>query len=93
LVVGARTVIGTTYGFALAGDRNLEVGSARAASTHVGYLIGSLIGGGALALGGRPTIGIAFALLALAAALPYCSTWSAKCASATKPATLALSSS
>jgi MFS transporter, DHA1 family, inner membrane transport protein len=93
LVVGARTVIGTTYGFALAGDRNLEVGSARAASTHVGYLIGSLIGGGALALGGRPTIGIAFALLALAAAIPYCSTWSAKCASATKPATLALSSS
>jgi predicted MFS family arabinose efflux permease len=32
MVVGARTVIGTTCGFSLAGKRNIEVGSARAHS-------------------------------------------------------------
>jgi hypothetical protein len=90
LVVGARTVMGTTYGFALAGDRNLEVGSARAAFTHLGYLVGSLLGGGALAIGGRPTIGIAFGLLVLVAAIPYRSTWSAKCMQETEPAALAV---
>jgi predicted MFS family arabinose efflux permease len=88
LIVGARTVIGTSYGFALAGDRNLEVGSARAAFTHLGYLVGSLLGGAALAVGGRPTIGIAFGLLVLAAAIPYRSTWSAKCVPETEPAAL-----
>jgi MFS transporter, DHA1 family, inner membrane transport protein len=91
MVVGARTVIGTTYGFALAGERNLEVGSARAAFTHLGYLVGSLLGGGALAVGGRPAIGIVFALLLLAAAIPYCSTWLAKCARVPETAAVAAS--
>jgi MFS transporter, DHA1 family, inner membrane transport protein len=91
MVVGARTVIGTTYGFALAGERNLEVGSARAASTHLGYLVGSLLGGGALAVGGRPAIGIVFGLLVLAAAIPYCSAWLAKCARVSEPTAVAAS--
>jgi DHA1 family inner membrane transport protein len=79
IVVAARTVVGTTYGFALAGERKLEVGAARAALTHLGYLIGSLLGGAAFALGGHSTAGIAFGLLFLLAAWPYLSSWVASC--------------
>ncbi len=79
VVVAARTVIGTTYGFALAGERKLEVGAARAAITHLGYLGGSLLGGATLAVGGRAAAGIAFGLLFLVAATPYVSMWAARC--------------
>jgi DHA1 family chloramphenicol resistance protein-like MFS transporter len=78
-IVAARTVVGTTYGFALGGERKLEVGAARAALTHVGYLAGSLLGGGALAVGGDAAVGIAFGTLFLAAAAPYLLTWSTRC--------------
>jgi DHA1 family inner membrane transport protein len=80
IVVAARTVVGTTYGFTLADERNLEVGSARSAITHIGYLAGSLIGGGAIAVGGRASVGLAFGLLLLLAAVPYRSMWRARCA-------------
>jgi predicted MFS family arabinose efflux permease len=73
VLVAARTVVGTTYGFGLAGERKLEVGAARAAITHVGYLVGSLLGGAALAVAGRSGVGVAFALLFLTAAVPYAS--------------------
>jgi predicted MFS family arabinose efflux permease len=79
VVVAARTVIGTTYGFELAGERKLEVGAARAAITHLGYLVGSLLGGVAFALGGRAAAGVAFGLLFLVAATPYVLMWAAKC--------------
>ena len=72
-------MIGTTYGFAIGGERTLEVGAARAALTQVGYLVGSLFGGAALAIGGRTAVGVAFGSLFLAAAAPYFSTWSARC--------------
>ncbi|HEX6699601.1 MAG TPA: MFS transporter [Gaiellaceae bacterium] len=78
-IVAARTVTGTTYGFVLAGERKLEVGAARAALTHVGYLAGSLLGGLALATGGEGAVGIAFGALFLAAAAPYLLTWSTRC--------------
>jgi DHA1 family inner membrane transport protein len=78
-IVAARTVIGTTYGFAIGGERTLEVGAARAALTQVGYLVGSLVGGAALAIGGRTAVGVAFGSLFLAAAASYFSTWSARC--------------
>src|SRR5215217_632783 len=78
-VYAARSVVGTAYGFALAGERKLEVGAARAVITHAGYLAGSFLGGAALALGGRSTVGVAFALLFLAATSPYLSAWSARC--------------
>jgi len=78
-VVAARTVIGTTYGFELAGERKLEVGAARAAVTHLGYLGGSLLGGVAFALEGRAAAGVAFGLLFLVAATPYVLMWAAKC--------------
>ena len=80
VVAAARTVAGTTYGFRLAGEKKLEVGAARAAVTHVGYLVGSVLGGAALALAGRQGVGIVFALLFVAAAVPYASTWAARCA-------------
>jgi predicted MFS family arabinose efflux permease len=82
MVVAARTVFGTSYGFALAGERKLEVGAARAAITHVGYLVGSALGGVAFALGGRDVVGIAFSVLFLAAAVPYRSMWAARCRTA-----------
>ena len=78
-IVAARTVTGTTYGFAIGGERKLEVGAARAALTHVGYLAGSLLGGAGLAVGGDPAVGIAFGSLFLAAAAPYLFTWSTRC--------------
>ena len=81
VVVGARTVVGTAYGFALAGERKLEIGAARAAITHAGYLAGSFVGGAALAAGGQSAIGVAFGLLFLAATAPHLSAWAAHCPS------------
>jgi predicted MFS family arabinose efflux permease len=72
-VVGARTVVGTAYGFEVAGERKLEVGAARAAITHAGYLLGSFVGGAALAVGGHAAIGVAFGLLFVVASAPYLS--------------------
>jgi len=79
VVVAARTVIGTMHGFALAGERKLEVGAARAAITHVGYLVGSALGGLAFAVGGRDAVGLVFSMLFLVAAMPYRSMWAARC--------------
>jgi predicted MFS family arabinose efflux permease len=87
VVVAARTVVGTSYGFALAGERKLEVGAARSAIQHAGYLVGSFVGGAALALGGYSAIGVAFGLLFLGATAPYLSAWSARCA---RPGALSL---
>ncbi len=78
-VVAARTVVGTGYGFEVAGNRKLEVGAARAAITHAGYLAGSFVGGAALALGGHSAVGLAFGGLFLGAAAPYLSAWAARC--------------
>jgi MFS transporter, DHA1 family, inner membrane transport protein len=78
-IVAARTVTGTTYGFVIGGERKLEVGAARAALTHVGYLVGSLLGGVALTIGGGAAVGIVFGSLFLAAAAPYLLTWSTRC--------------
>jgi MFS transporter, DHA1 family, inner membrane transport protein len=78
VVVAARTVVGTAQGFALAGERKLEVGAARAALTH-GYLAGSFVGGAALALGGFTAVGAAFGLLFVGASGPYVSAWAARC--------------
>ena len=85
-IVAARTVTGTTYGFALGGERKLEVGAARAVLTQIGYLAGSLLGGVALAIGGEAAIGIAFGSLFLAAAAPYLLTWSTRCEIVPAPA-------
>jgi predicted MFS family arabinose efflux permease len=78
-VVAARTVVGTGYGFALAGERKLEVGAARAAVTHAAYLAGSFVGGAALAVGGHSAVGVAFGVLFLGATIPYVSALGARC--------------
>ena len=70
-LAATRTVAGTVYGFAMAGDLAREVGSIRAATTQIGYLIGSQVGGLALAVGGFDALAVAFGGLFLAATLPY----------------------
>jgi predicted MFS family arabinose efflux permease/GNAT superfamily N-acetyltransferase len=70
-VVARRTVAGTVYGFAAAGDLGREVGTIRAVTTQLGYLLGALVGGVALAVGGFALLGVAFGGLFLASTLPY----------------------
>ena len=86
-VAAIRTVAGTVYGFAIAGDLSREVGSIRAATTQIGYLIGALAGGAALAAGGFAALSLAFGGLFLAATVPYACV-RATCRAA-RPATVA----
>ena len=70
-VAAARTVAGTVYGFQVSGDFGREVGSIRAATNQIGYLVGSLLGGLALAVGGFSALAVVFGGLFLASTLPY----------------------
>lgn len=70
-VVAARTVSGTVHGFAVAGERGREVGAVRAVTSQIAYLIGSLAGGLALAIGGFGLLAVAFGGLLLVSALPH----------------------
>ena len=70
-VVAGRTVAGTVYGFEVAGDLGRHVGATRAVTTQLGYLIGSLAGGAAIAVGGFGLLGLALGGLFLASTLPY----------------------
>jgi len=70
-MVATRTVAATVYGFALTGGLVREVGAARAVTTQLGYLIGSAVGGAAIALGGFPLLAVASGALLLASTLPY----------------------
>jgi len=72
-MVATRTVTATVYGFSVAGDLGREVAAARAVTTQLGYLIGSLAGGAAFALGGFPALAVAFGGMLLASTLPYVS--------------------
>jgi predicted MFS family arabinose efflux permease/ribosomal protein S18 acetylase RimI-like enzyme len=72
-LVATRTVSGTVYGFSVAGDLGREVGTVRAVTTQLGYLIGALAGGAALALAGFAGIGVVMGGLFLASTLPYAS--------------------
>lgn len=72
-MVAARTVTATVYGFSVAGNLGREVAAARAVTTQLGYLFGSLAGGAAFALGGFPALAVAFGGLLLASTLPYVS--------------------
>ena len=74
-LVATRTVSGTVYGFSVAGEFGREVGTVRAVTTQLGYLIGALVGGAALELGGFALFGIAFGGLFIASTLPYASLW------------------
>jgi DHA1 family inner membrane transport protein len=70
-VTAARTVSATAYGFAVSGDLGREVGAIRAATMQAGYLIGSSVGGLALAVGGFQTLALAFGGLFVASTLPH----------------------
>jgi predicted MFS family arabinose efflux permease len=70
-VAGGRTVAGTTYGFTVAGDDRFAAGAVRAVTNQLGYLIGSLAGGIALAAGGFHALALAFGGLFAASTLPY----------------------
>jgi predicted MFS family arabinose efflux permease/L-amino acid N-acyltransferase YncA len=72
-LVATRTVAGTVYGFSVAGDLGREVGTVRAVTTQLGYLVGALAGGAALALAGFAGIGVVMGGLFLASTLPYAS--------------------
>ena len=72
-MVATRTVVATVYGFSVAGNLGREVAAARAVTTQLGYLVGSLAGGAAFALGGFPALAVAFGGLLLASTLPYVS--------------------
>jgi MFS transporter, DHA1 family, inner membrane transport protein len=70
--VGAgRTLAGSAFGLDAAPARRLEVAGVRAAATQAGYLGGSAVGGVALAAGGYEWLGLTFAALFVAAALPH----------------------
>lgn len=70
-VTAARTVAATAYGFAVSGDLGREVGAMRGATMQAGYLIGSSVGGVALALGGFEALAVAFGALLVASTLPH----------------------
>ena len=71
VMAATRTVSGTVYGFTGAGELGREVGVVRAVTSQLGYLIGSLAGGAAFALGGFAGLGVVFGGLFLASTLPY----------------------
>ena len=73
VMTSTRTVAGTVYGFTIAGDLGREVGVARAVTTQIGYLGGSLLGGAAIAVAGFAALGVVVGGLFLASTLPYVS--------------------
>jgi DHA1 family inner membrane transport protein len=76
----SRMLWGTSYGFIVAGERKLEAGALRALTSQLGYLIGSLLGGIALAMGGYPLMGVVFAALFAAAVVPHLCVTARRCA-------------
>ncbi len=71
IVTATRTVASTVFGFSVAGGLGREVGAARATTTQLGYLIGSLVGGIAIATGGFGLLSVALGGLLLASTIPY----------------------
>ena len=71
VIAGARTIAGSSLGLALAPRCRLQAMSVRTAAVQGGYLMGSAVGGLALASGGYPALGVALAALYLAAAVPH----------------------
>lgn len=71
MVAGARTFGGSIRGMTLAPDAKVAVTGLRAAATQFGYLLGSVLGGAALAAGGYPGLAVMLASLFALAALPH----------------------
>jgi DHA1 family inner membrane transport protein len=67
---GARTIAGSHRGLEVCSQRRLFAMRIRAAATQFGYLLGSALGGIALALGGYAGVGFVFAALFALASVP-----------------------
>jgi predicted MFS family arabinose efflux permease len=70
-VVSARTIAGSALGLEVCSKRRVFAMRIRTAANQFGYLLGSVIGGVALAVGGYTALGIAFGVMFLLAALPH----------------------
>jgi predicted MFS family arabinose efflux permease len=67
----ARALAGGTFGLSTAPEQKLAVMALRAAATYFGYLLGSGLGGLALAIGSYKALGWTLALLFVAALVPH----------------------
>jgi DHA1 family inner membrane transport protein len=70
-VAAARTIAGSALGLEVCSQRRVFAMRIRTAATQFGYLLGSAIGGAALAAGGYPTLGVALGAMFLLAAVPH----------------------
>jgi DHA1 family inner membrane transport protein len=70
-IAGGRTLAGSARGLGLAPELRLGVTGLRTAALQSGYFVGAAVGGAALAVGGYGTLGLAFAALFVAAAIPH----------------------
>lgn len=70
-IAGGRTLAGSARGLGLAPELRLGVTGVRTAALQSGYFVGAAVGGAALAVGGYTTLGLAFAALFVAAAVPH----------------------
>jgi predicted MFS family arabinose efflux permease len=71
LFAGARTYLGSTVGLDLAAGHHASAMSLRTAAAQVGWILGSGVGGAALAVGGYPALALILAALFTAAALVH----------------------
>jgi predicted MFS family arabinose efflux permease len=70
-VVAGRTIAGSALGLEVCSHRRTFAMRVRTAANQFGYLLGSALGGIALAAGGYTALGIVFAVLFVLAALPH----------------------
>ena len=70
-IAGGRTLAGSARGLGLAPELRLGVTGVRTAALQSGYFVGAAVGGVALAGGGYPSLGLAFAALFVGAAIPH----------------------
>jgi predicted MFS family arabinose efflux permease len=68
-VVGGRTLVSNAFALSLPPDRRRAATSLRASTMQLGYVVGSALGGAALALQGYPALGGVTAALFLGAAV------------------------
>jgi DHA1 family inner membrane transport protein len=67
----ARTIAGSALGLEVCSQRRVFAMRIRTAATQFGYLLGSALGGIALATGGYPALGVAFGVMFLLSAAPH----------------------
>lgn len=70
-VAGGRTLAGGARALDLAPHLRLGVTGVRTAAIHFGSFVGAAVGGAALAAGGFTTLGLAFAVMYVLAAIPH----------------------